>query len=198
MANIFCYIFIHFFITIEWTFSQQIWFRGFQWSKNSFEFLIDHISFFYCQKYEQMKTVKNLVQNIDNPCFYWLTLYTKGVGLKGTVIVISNDPPCKDGNTRFTTEPLKALSNQVWINVYNIDNWIFSTVVSILKWIIRYNNFYTLKNDNIFHIIDQIKVSRVHICTTVAWSKLSFVFNLRDRNNLKNWRGSTQTEIYFQ
>ena len=25
-----------------------------------------------------------------------------------------------------------------------------------------------------------------------------FVFNLCDRNNLKNWRGSTQTEIYFQ
>ena len=23
-------------------------------------------------------------------------------------------------------------------------------------------------------------------------------FNLRDRNNLKNWQGSTQTEIYFQ
>ena len=25
-----------------------------------------------------------------------------------------------------------------------------------------------------------------------------FLFNLCDRNNLKNWRGSTQTEIYFQ
>ena len=39
-----------------------------------------------------------------------------GVGLssdllKGTVSVISSDPPCKDGNARFTTIPLKALSD---------------------------------------------------------------------------------------
>ena len=31
--------------------------------------------------------------------------------LKGTVSVISSDPPCKDGNARFTTIPLKALSD---------------------------------------------------------------------------------------
>ena len=28
--------------------------------------------------------------------------------------IISGDPPCKDGNARFTTVPLKALSDQVW------------------------------------------------------------------------------------
>ena len=28
--------------------------------------------------------------------------------VKGIVRVISSDPPCKDGNTRFTTVPLKA------------------------------------------------------------------------------------------
>ena len=33
--------------------------------------------------------------------------------LKETVSVISSAPPCKDGNTRFTTVPLKALSGQV-------------------------------------------------------------------------------------
>ena len=33
--------------------------------------------------------------------------------IKGTVSVISSDPPCKDDNVRFTTEPLKALSDQV-------------------------------------------------------------------------------------
>jgi len=33
--------------------------------------------------------------------------------LRGTVSVISSDPPCKDSNSRFTTVPLKALSDQV-------------------------------------------------------------------------------------
>ena len=31
--------------------------------------------------------------------------------LEGTVSVILSDPPCKDGNDRFTTVPLKALSD---------------------------------------------------------------------------------------
>ena len=35
--------------------------------------------------------------------------------IKGTVGVISSEPPCKDGNVRFTTVPLKALSDQVCI-----------------------------------------------------------------------------------
>ena len=32
--------------------------------------------------------------------------------IKGTVSVISSDPPCKDNNVRFTTVPLKTLSDQ--------------------------------------------------------------------------------------
>ena len=32
---------------------------------------------------------------------------------KGTVNVIKGNPPCKDGNTRFTQVPIKALSDQV-------------------------------------------------------------------------------------
>ena len=32
--------------------------------------------------------------------------------LKGTVSVILDDPPCKDGNARFTTIPLKPLCDQ--------------------------------------------------------------------------------------
>ena len=31
---------------------------------------------------------------------------------KGTLIVVLSDPPCKDGNARFTTVPLKPLSDQ--------------------------------------------------------------------------------------
>ena len=34
-------------------------------------------------------------------------------GLKGTVSVISNDPPCLDAKTQFTTVPLKAFSYHV-------------------------------------------------------------------------------------
>ena len=34
---------------------------------------------------------------------------TQKVDMKGTVSVITSDPPCKDGNVRFITVPLKAL-----------------------------------------------------------------------------------------
>ena len=34
--------------------------------------------------------------------------------IKGTASLISSDPPCKDDNARFTTVPLKALSDQVY------------------------------------------------------------------------------------
>ena len=33
--------------------------------------------------------------------------------IKGTVSLISSDPSCKDGNARFTTVTLKALSDQL-------------------------------------------------------------------------------------
>ena len=33
--------------------------------------------------------------------------------IKGTVNVIASDPPFQDDNARFTTVPLKALSDQV-------------------------------------------------------------------------------------
>ena len=36
-----------------------------------------------------------------------------GIPHKGTII--SNNPPCKYGNARFTTLPSKTLSDQVWI-----------------------------------------------------------------------------------
>ena len=38
--------------------------------------------------------------------------------IKGTVSVISSNPPCKDGNARFTTVPLKALCDQVWVRYH--------------------------------------------------------------------------------
>ena len=32
--------------------------------------------------------------------------------IRGTVSVIFNDPPCKDGKAQFTAVPLKPLSDQ--------------------------------------------------------------------------------------
>ena len=34
-------------------------------------------------------------------------LFFSEIVIKGTASVISSDPPCKDGNARFTTVPLK-------------------------------------------------------------------------------------------
>ena len=47
----------------------------------------------------------------------WLIVSLKELvkKIKGTVLLISGDPLCKDGNARFTTVPSKALSDQVWI-----------------------------------------------------------------------------------
>ena len=57
--------------------------------------------------------------------------------LKGTVSEISRDTTCKDDNNRFTTIPQKlCLVNFEWdINVYHFENWLFSIVDSLQKWL---------------------------------------------------------------
>ena len=53
-------------------------------------------------------------------------LVQRGNAINGGLSVISSDPPCKDGSSRFTTVPLIALSDQIYkfdINVYNTLNW---------------------------------------------------------------------------
>ena len=47
-------------------------------------------------------------------CLYLIQTWSDKA-FKGTVSVVLSDPPCKDGNAWFTTVPLKALSDQVWI-----------------------------------------------------------------------------------
>ena len=37
---------------------------------------------------------------------------------KGTVSVISSDSPCKDVNVRFTTVPLKHVTDHILMNTY--------------------------------------------------------------------------------
>ena len=58
---------------------------------------------------------------------------------KETLSVISSDPPCKDGITRFTTVPLKALSDQVWIRyTCFLPNCSFSFAGSLRKWLAHF------------------------------------------------------------
>ena len=64
-----------------------------------------------------------------------------------TVRVISGDTPCKDGNGRFTTVPVKALMfiyEVVDINASNFENWLFSTEVSLQNILLDFQK-YTLK-----------------------------------------------------
>ena len=86
---------------------------------------------------------------------------------------------CKDVNARFTTVPMKALSDQVCIryhpHVHSIS--LFSVVVSLQKWqmhflliihngeIHRNKHFSSYKNHIIFHIFDEIRISRVSLYT---------------------------------
>ena len=46
----------------------------------------------------------------------------KNTPFKGTVSVISDDPPYKDGNVRFTTVPLKYQSNYKCENTVGFDS----------------------------------------------------------------------------
>ena len=56
--------------------------------------------------------------------------------------------------------PLTALSDQVWnINVFDFEN--LAHFYSGKTFRSELLEFKTLKNENIFHIIDQVKVSRV-------------------------------------
>ena len=50
-------------------------------------------------------------------CKPWISL--KVWILKGTVSVISRNPPCKDGSVRFTTIPIKSLTNQCSETYFN-------------------------------------------------------------------------------
>ena len=81
--------------------------------------------------------------------------------LKGTVSVISSDPPCKHGNGQLITIPLKAclIKYKLDINVCNLKNGCFQ-----LGFLYRSDMRVFL-----LHIIDQIKVSRVPLyrCTVV-------------------------------
>ena len=56
--------------------------------------------------------------------------YSLNNPLKETICEILYDPPCKDGNARYTTVPLKALY-ELDINVFLSLNCIFSFAVSL-------------------------------------------------------------------
>ena len=52
----------------------------------------------------------------------------KKITLKGNVIIILSAPPHKDGNARFTTVPLTALSDQV-------QDWLIGSLVRLVHWL---------------------------------------------------------------
>ena len=58
--------------------------------------------------------------------------------LKRTVSIILSDSSCKDDNALFTTVPLKALSDQVWIKYPWFFNYLFSFAVSLQKWLVHF------------------------------------------------------------
>ena len=57
------------------------------------------------QKYITNNNITNILRQPPNPP-------KKSDALKGTLSIISSDPPCKDANAQFTTVPLKPLSDQ--------------------------------------------------------------------------------------
>ena len=66
----------------------------------------------------------------------WHYDFHENSSVQGTGSLISSDPPCKNGNARFTTVPFKNLSDQVW-NRYSCfvsSSYLFLFDVSPRKW----------------------------------------------------------------
>ena len=109
--------------------------------------------------------------------FLWFAQCTHSfLQIKGTVSVISSNHPCKDGNVRFTTVPLKS-SDQVW-NRYPrfFSNWLFSHL-----WVLNksYNCafFAYRKKEEIFRTFRvRIQSYRSHF-----WSDKGFKGNVVNR-----------------
>ena len=86
--------------------------------------------------------------------------------------IFLRDHPYKDGNAQFTSVPLKpATTTEKFVGF------------RIMK------NYLTQKNDNIFHIIDQIKVLRFllwiwHVCLVIT---LTFFLTENTINYLQPW-----------
>ena len=59
--------------------------------------------------------------------FFYIKFYSAFKDFKGTVRVISINPPCKDGNVRFTTVPLKSY---LIIEEFNSDNFSIASFTS--------------------------------------------------------------------
>ena len=83
--------------------------------------------------------------------------------IKGTVSIILSDPPCKDGNTRFTTVPWKALPSHVGLDIHVfLINYLFSFVgfLQILQnngEIIRIKHF-SSKNNDVLHFMSRLRL----------------------------------------
>ena len=82
------------------------------------------------------------------------------VFLPPSLSVISNDPPCKDGNSKFTTMFLMFLfSLKLFIFICGFSAEVTCAILVFKKqW---RNSFSSQKNGCIFQIFDQIKVPRV-------------------------------------
>ena len=52
-------------------------------------------------------------ESLFHSCETFITKFLEETVLKMSVSVITSDPPCKDGNARFTTVPCNALSDYV-------------------------------------------------------------------------------------
>ena len=106
------------------------------------------------------------------------------LNIEETVSVISSDPPCKDGNARFTTVLLKALSDQVWIRYacfcviklfyFHLRFLCISCLFETTEKFTEIDTFLVRKQDS-FYIFDQITgtgLNRALLCRVEGYLKL--------------------------
>ena len=87
--------------------------KGFNWSLELSYLWFKQLSTLYSVQYRkvQLWSIEMLINKYESI----LGKVGRPGLFKGTVAVISSDPPCKDDNARITMVHLKALYNQVWI-----------------------------------------------------------------------------------
>ena len=119
--------------------------------------------FHFSQRFNILYRENSELYFIFSICVYLLKRNYEIMFFDLTEGVLSNNPLCKNGNARFTTVPLKALSGQFWIRyswfcffklfIFLCGFYVKETCAFIAyKEIIRIRHFSSKKNDVIFHV----------------------------------------------
>ena len=138
-------------------------------------------------KGQQIIQMFNLILKIQNRKTTFLKVQDKSF-LKGTVRVISSDPSSKDVNARFTTIPLKALSDKIWIfsilvflqlYIYRCTMYIYAYSWCALGWMLFYFFILNISNKTFMPKKLTKNNSKTSYCFLLFFFLFVFIFRIK-------------------